>query len=123
MKGLSVILSLLLLSNSHVSYAQNIDEITLYGDITDGSKKSYCVTVDTDANIKILESTTGSCRNKSIDYRVQVQVQKTTSKNPATNRLLKKETFYDPVFISKLTGQAIYIISQYLTGNLKPEKI
>ena len=120
-----IILSMLLANMiAFPSYAQNINgnEVTLYADYIDGSKKSYCVILDSNANIRILETTNGTCGGKSIDYKVQVSVQKISSQNSSTNKLLKKETFLDPFFISRLSTQVLYITSQYLSGNFKPEK-
>ncbi len=129
MKSLFITLVLCLFIQNY-SYAQfDIDgnyiysnELTFYLHLKDPEKKSYCATVDINAQIMLLESSNNLCGSKKIDYEVLIERDYSYTLIPATNKLLSKQSFTDPVFALKLATQIAGLSAQAVTGNLKIEK-
>jgi len=100
-----------------------VNDITFYIDFKDISKKPYCINVDISSMLTVTEPVYKSCGNKAIDYEVVVEKDNKYSILPITNRVLKEQSFTDPIFALKIGLQATGLLFQMVTGNFKPQKV
>jgi hypothetical protein len=130
MKSLFITL-MVFLSFPNISFAQEsinndveyVNDITFYIDFKDKNKKPYCINIDINSMLTVTEPAYKSCGIKQIDYEVAVEKDNKYSILPITNKVLKEQSFTDPIFALKIGLQATGLLFQMVTGNFKPEKV
>lgn len=101
------------------SYAS---ELTFYMHFVEPNRKSYCATININADIMLLEAVNSSCGSKPIDYEVIIQKDNSYELESITNKLFEKQSFTDPIFAARISANILALTAQALVGTLKIEK-
>lgn len=101
------------------SYA---NELTFYMHFVEPNRKSYCATVNINAEIMLLEAVNSSCGSKPIDYEVIIKKDNSYDLESVTNKLFEKQSFTDPLFAARISANILGLTAQALAGTLKIEK-
>lgn len=98
------------------------NELTFYMHFIEPNRKSYCATVNINAEVKLLEAVNSSCGSKTIDYEVIIKKDNSYELESITNKLFEKQSFTDPLFAARISANILGLTAQALTGTLKIEK-
>lgn len=98
------------------------NELTFYMHFLEPNRKSYCATVNINADVMLLEAVNSSCGSRQIDYNVIINKDNSYSLESVTNKLFEKQSFTDPLFAARISANILGLTAQAITGVLKIEK-
>ena len=98
------------------------NELTFYMHFKEPNRKSYCATININADVMLLEAVNSSCGNKPIDYEVIIEKDNSYQLESITNKLFEKQSFTDPLFAARISANILGLTAQAVVGTLKIEK-
>ncbi len=120
---ISFLLIQLLICCKHPLCAQTTEHITVYFHKNYAHNESYCISLNTNGDLTVLETSGTGCGNKKVNYEVLINERNKAEANSRIGKLLAQKGVSDPIFTSKVVGQILSIIGQVVTKTYKPQKI
>ena len=104
-------------------FAQNIEQLTVYFHKNYAQNDSYCISLNTNGDLTVLETNSRTCGNKKVNYEIVVNEKNNLEVDKKIGKTLAQKGVSDPLFTSKVLGQVISIIGQVVTNTYKPRKV